>query len=68
MRRPMTGLAAGAVVLVLLAGGNGTALAFIDLLAGSLAAECKNAQAVALVRVEKPIAKRKRSCTARSAT
>jgi outer membrane protein assembly factor BamB len=53
MRRVVTGLAAGAAGLVFLFVGNGTAPAYIDLLAGSLAAECKNAQAIALLRVEK---------------
>jgi outer membrane protein assembly factor BamB len=44
---------AGAAVLVLLSGASSPAPAYIDLLAGSLAAECKNAHAIALLRVEK---------------
>jgi len=53
MRMTLTGLAGGVVILMLLSGGNRPAVGYIDLLVGSLVAECKNAQAIALLRVEK---------------
>jgi hypothetical protein len=53
MGKTTTAAAAGALVLVVLSAGDRPARAFIDLLPGSLAAECRSAHAVAVLRVEK---------------
>jgi outer membrane protein assembly factor BamB len=53
MRIATTGLTTGALVVFALAQVIRSASAFIDLLAGSLAAECKNAQVIAVLRIEK---------------